>query len=147
MTANRCSGSSRKFWFNWTDWPDAIRDIFCYYSTGNKVEIREFDIFTLHCTQQPTANAIRLRFQFKVTQSIINEQDTYRLTCSKDICSCEVCVEICLCYGKAESEYCRTKKNAVSAEIKHSRYFHCASHFWSIHYCGRRLYVHMFHIA
>ncbi len=31
-------------------------------------------------------------------------------------------------------------KNAVSASIKHSRYFH----FWSIRYCSKRLYIHMF---
>ncbi len=35
-------------------------------------------------------------------------------------------------------------KNAVSANIKHSRYFHQTSNFWSIHYYGKRLYVHMF---
>ena len=35
-------------------------------------------------------------------------------------------------------------KNAVSANIKHSIYFHLTSNFWSIRYCGKRLYVHMF---
>ena len=33
-------------------------------------------------------------------------------------------------------------KNAVSANIKHSRYFLSTSIFWSIHYCGTRLYVY-----
>ncbi len=35
-------------------------------------------------------------------------------------------------------------KNAVSANIKHKRYFLFTSSVWSIHYCGKRLYVHMF---
>ncbi len=38
-------------------------------------------------------------------------------------------------------------KNAVFmvfANIKHSRQFRLTSKFWSIHYCGKRLYVHMF---
>ena len=38
-------------------------------------------------------------------------------------------------------------KNTASADIKHSRYFHKTSNFWSIHYCGKRLYVRMFHIV
>ncbi len=36
-------------------------------------------------------------------------------------------------------------KNAVSANIKHSRYPSIEQlNFWSIHYCDKRLYVHMF---
>ncbi len=29
-------------------------------------------------------------------------------------------------------------------KTQYSRYFHLTSNFWSIHYCGKRLYVHMF---
>ncbi len=43
--------------------------------------------------------------------------------------------------------YAVLSKNAVSANINNSRYFCYASHFWWIHYCGKRLYVHMFHIV
>ena len=35
-------------------------------------------------------------------------------------------------------------KNEVFANIKHSRYFHWTYNFWSIHYCGKKLYVHVF---
>ncbi len=34
-------------------------------------------------------------------------------------------------------------KNTISTNIKHSRYFHLMSNFWSFHYCGKRLYIHM----
>ena len=36
-------------------------------------------------------------------------------------------------------------KNAVSANIKHSRYFQYTFNFCSFHYCGKRLYVHQGH--
>ncbi len=35
-------------------------------------------------------------------------------------------------------------KNTLSANIKHSRYFHLTSNFWSIHFHAKRLYVHIF---
>ena len=47
------------------------------------------------------------------------------------------------CYALCNSSAVPSK-NAVSADINHSRYFHWTSNFWSIHYCVKRLYVHMF---
>ena len=38
-------------------------------------------------------------------------------------------------------------KNAVSANIKQSRYFHLTSKFWVIHFCGKRLHIHMFEMG
>ncbi len=38
-------------------------------------------------------------------------------------------------------------KNAVSTNIKHSRYIHLMSNFSSIHFHAKRLYVHMFDIV
>ena len=38
-------------------------------------------------------------------------------------------------------------KNAVSTNIKHSRYFLCKLNFWSMHFHAKRLHVHMFDIV
>ncbi len=38
-------------------------------------------------------------------------------------------------------------KNAVSTNIKHSRYIHLMQHFWSYDFHGKRLYVQMFAIV
>ena len=35
-------------------------------------------------------------------------------------------------------------KNAVSASMKHNRYFHSTTNLRSIHYPGKRLYEHVF---
>ena len=51
------------------------------------------------------------------------------------------------CLSIPQEQYCRPSKNTVSANIKHIRYFHQSSNFWSIHYYSKSLYVHVWYMV